>query len=43
MLFILAETGCPVVFIETTEAPERAPSEAPNMVPLRSFWRLMRR
>jgi 2-dehydro-3-deoxyphosphooctonate aldolase (KDO 8-P synthase) len=35
-------TGIAGVFIETHEAPERAPSDGPNMVPLGEFESLMR-
>jgi 2-dehydro-3-deoxyphosphooctonate aldolase (KDO 8-P synthase) len=34
--------GVAAVFIETHEAPERAPSDGPNMVPLAEFEGLMR-
>lgn len=34
--------GVAAVFIETHEAPERAPSDGPNMVPLHEFEGLMR-
>ncbi len=34
--------GVAAVFIETHEAPDRAPSDGPNMVPLAEFEALMR-
>jgi 2-dehydro-3-deoxyphosphooctonate aldolase (KDO 8-P synthase) len=34
--------GVAAVFIETHEAPERAPSDGPNMVPLKEFEALIR-
>jgi 2-dehydro-3-deoxyphosphooctonate aldolase (KDO 8-P synthase) len=34
--------GVAGVFIETHEAPDRAPSDGPNMVPLAEFEGLMR-
>ena len=34
--------GVAAVFIETHEAPDRAPSDGPNMIPLAEFEGLMR-